>query len=68
MENKITEIRDIQEAGHFLLRAFERAAKEIIHPDELVWIIVGDKAKIEDGLKQLNYEIKFIDSEGNLIN
>lgn len=42
------------------------AAKEVIHPDQLVWVIVGDRAKIESGIRELNLgEIHFIDADGN---
>ncbi|PQA87919.1 M16 family metallopeptidase [Hyphococcus luteus] len=30
------------------------AAKEVIHPDSLVWVIVGDRAEIEEGVRALN--------------
>lgn len=50
------------------LDEINKIAKEIIHPDDLVWIVVGDKSKIEKGLTELNYEIKMIDSDGDLIN
>jgi zinc protease len=32
----------------------EDAAKTVIHPDNLVWVIVGDRSKIEAGVKELN--------------
>lgn len=42
------------------------AAKKALHPDNLVWIIVGDKEKIESGIKELNYgELKYLDADGN---
>jgi hypothetical protein len=41
------------------------AAKEIVHPDNLIWVIVGDRAKIEAGVKELNLgEIKLLDPDG----
>ena len=42
-------------------------AVKTLHPDNIVWVVVGDRAKIEKGLKELNYEIKFIDTDGNII-
>ena len=30
------------------------AAKEIVHPDNFIWVVVGDRAKIESGVKELN--------------
>ena len=32
----------------------EDAAKTVIHPDNLIWVIVGDRSKIEAGVKELN--------------
>ena len=41
------------------------AAQETIRPDHLVWVIVGDRAKIEPGIRELNLgEIRFLDSNG----
>jgi zinc protease len=42
------------------------AAKKVVQPDNLVWVVVGDRAKIEAGIRELNYgEIRLIDTEGN---
>jgi len=44
----------------------DTAAREVIHPDRMVWVIVGDRAKIEAGIRELNLgEIHFIDADGN---
>jgi zinc protease len=44
----------------------DAAAKEVILPDHLVWVVVGDRAKIEPGIRELGYgEIRFIDADGN---
>jgi zinc protease len=41
------------------------AAKAVIHPDHLVWVVVGDRSKIETGIRELNLgEIKLIDADG----
>jgi len=41
------------------------AAQEAIRPDHLVWVIVGDRAKIEQGIRELNFgEIRFLDADG----
>lgn len=43
-----------------------RAAKTVVHPDNLVWVVVGDRAKIEAGLRELNYgQLHLIDADGN---
>ena len=41
------------------------AATRVIQPSGLTWVIVGDKAKIEQGIRDLNIgTVKLIDSEG----
>ncbi len=41
------------------------AAKAVIHPDRLVWVVVGDRSKIEAGIRKLGLgEIRFIDADG----
>jgi zinc protease len=41
------------------------AAQETIRPDHLVWVVVGDRAKIEPGIRELNFgEIRFLDADG----
>jgi zinc protease len=41
------------------------AAKMIVHPDNLIWVVVGDRSKIEAGVKELGLgEIKFLDADG----
>ena len=41
------------------------AAKAVIHPERLVWVVVGDRSKIESGIRELNLgEIRFIDADG----
>jgi zinc protease len=41
------------------------AAKRFIRPDEVVWLVVGDLAQIEAGIRELNLgEIVHIDGDG----
>ncbi|MFA6439098.1 MAG: insulinase family protein, partial [Bacteriovoracaceae bacterium] len=41
-------------------------AKKALYPDNLVWIIVGDREKVEQGIKELQYgEMKYLDADGN---
>jgi zinc protease len=41
------------------------AAAQVVRPDQLVWVIVGDRAKIEAGIRELNLgEIRIIDADG----
>lgn len=45
-----------------------RAAQNVLRPDNLVWIVVGDKDVIEEGVRSLNFGPVFeIDADGNLI-
>jgi zinc protease len=30
------------------------AAKEVVRPDNLIWVVVGDRAKIEAGVREVN--------------
>jgi zinc protease len=41
------------------------AAKTVVHPDNLIWVIVGDRSKIEAGVKELNLgELRFLSPDG----
>ena len=43
------------------------AAKEVVRPDNLIWIVVGDHAKVEAGVRELNYgEFHLMDTEGRV--
>ncbi len=47
------------------LENINKAAKKVIKPNSLTWVIVGDRSAIEKGIKELNLgPIKYIDSEG----
>ncbi|MDP9121330.1 MAG: insulinase family protein [Acidobacteriota bacterium] len=42
------------------------AAKNLIDPDHLVWVVVGDRAKIESDVRGLRLgEVKTVDADGN---
>lgn len=42
------------------------AAGRHLRPDDLVWVIVGDRARIEPGLRELGLgDVRLIDSDGN---
>jgi zinc protease len=44
------------------------AAKTVLHPDNLIWIVVGDRAKIESGIRELKVgEVHLIDADGNAV-
>jgi len=40
-------------------------SKQVVKPGLLNWIVVGDKTKILDSLKELGYEIIEVDADGN---
>lgn len=41
-------------------------ANRIVKPDNVIWVVVGDRAKVEDNLKALGFgEIRLIDTDGN---
>lgn len=44
------------------------AARQIIRPDRLIWVVVGDREKVEPGIRDLGFDdIQLIDTEGRLI-
>ncbi len=44
------------------------AGKKFVRPDEIIWLVVGDVAKIESGIRALNYgEVVKLDADGNVI-
>jgi zinc protease len=44
------------------------AAKSLIDPKAMVWVIVGDRSKIEQGIRDLKIgEIKLIDADGKTL-
>lgn len=46
----------------------EDGAKDILKPDHLIWVVVGDRAKIEAGIKELGLgEIRLLDADGKPI-
>ena len=51
------------------LEQVSAAAKKVLHPDNLVWVVVGDRAKIEPGIRELNFgDVRFLDADGNPVN
>jgi zinc protease len=44
------------------------AAKAVVHPDNMIWVVVGDRAKIEAGVKELNLgEVRLMDADGKVL-
>jgi zinc protease len=45
-----------------------KAAKDHLLPGSLVWVVVGDRAQIEAGVRELNLgELRFLDADGNSV-
>jgi zinc protease len=43
-----------------------KAAQTVVHPDSLVWVVVGTRAQIEAPIRELGWgEIRFVDADGN---
>jgi zinc protease len=50
------------------LEDIQGAAGRVLHPERLTWVIVGDRAQIEENLKALEIaELEFMDTDGTLI-
>jgi len=44
------------------------AAAKVVQPDHMVWVVVGDRARIEPAIKELNLgEIHLVDADGNAV-
>jgi zinc protease len=42
-----------------------RAARLLIQPARTVWVVVGDRSKIEADVRSLNFgEVRFVDADG----
>jgi zinc protease len=44
------------------------AAEIVLRPDKMVYVVVGDKAQVEKGLRELGFgEVKMMDANGNIL-
>jgi zinc protease len=44
-------------------------ASQVIRPDGLVWVVVGDRSKVEEGIRGLGWgEIQLLDADGRQVN
>jgi zinc protease len=51
------------------LQDISAAAERVIHPNQLVWVVVGDRSQVEAGVRELNFgEVRVIDADGNPVN
>ncbi|MBX5494368.1 MAG: insulinase family protein, partial [Bryobacteraceae bacterium] len=40
-------------------------AEKVVQPDKLIWVVVGDRSKIEQGIRELGIgEISVLDADG----
>ena len=63
-DNYVETLKDQYEAVN--LEKVQSAAEEVIHPDRLAWLIVGDREEIEAQLEGLDLgEVQVIDADGN---
>jgi zinc protease len=50
------------------LKDLNRAAEEVVHPDRLVWVVIGDRSKIEPAIRELGWgDITLLDADGNSV-
>jgi zinc protease len=46
------------------LADIQTSAREVVHPDRLIWVVVGDRAKIEAGIRELGLgEVRLLNPE-----
>jgi zinc protease len=54
-----------QKVRTLTLADINTAAKNLVKPGQLTWVIVGDRKKIEAGIRELKLaEVHFLDAEG----
>lgn len=43
------------------------AAQQLLNPDGLLWLIIGDRAQIEESVRELGFaDLQFLDADGNV--
>jgi zinc protease len=45
----------------------QASAQKYLHPEKINILLVGDKAKVLEGVKKLGYEVVELDSDGNKV-
>lgn len=57
-----------QKIAQLKIEDLSRAARKVLHPESLIWVVVGDRAKIEKSLHELELgEIVYLDADGQPI-
>lgn len=75
LQNTLVYNKGLDYPGHYAsiiqaltLKDVNTAATQLIKPQTLTWLIVGDRKKIEAGIRELNIgPLKFLDKDGNEI-
>ena len=50
------------------LEDVQSIASDVLNPEELIWVVVGDRKQIEQGLRELNMgDIILLDADGNVV-
>jgi zinc protease len=58
----------VSKVGALTASQLESAASRLIHPDALTWVVVGDLAVIEPGIRKLGLgEVKVLDPDGKIL-
>ena len=46
----------------------DKAAREVVHPEQLVWVVVGDRSKVEAGIREIGWgAVQLLDADGNVL-
>jgi len=49
-------------------KQISEAARVVVQPDGMVWVVVGDRAKVEEGIRALGYgNVVLMDADGNVL-
>lgn len=44
------------------------AANKVVRPEGITWVVVGDRSKIEEAIRELDFgDLQFVDSDGTLV-
>ena len=44
-------------------------AERILRPEKMIYVVVGDRAQIEKGIRELNLgDVQLLDADGNTVN
>jgi zinc protease len=73
LQNTLINGRGLDYPGHYAsviqsltLDEVRNAAASLVKPQNLTWLIVGDRQKIEAGVRELNIgPLKILDKDGN---